>query len=128
VATARVFVVEDSASFQAALKSLVEAVGSFAVVGTASGETAATDWLHKHREGWDIAVIDLLLDEGSGFSLVQRFHKEHPEGKVVVFSEFASPALAKKCLQFGAAAVFRKSELDGFVEYLEGLAPTPFAA
>jgi DNA-binding NarL/FixJ family response regulator len=116
-----VFIVEDSLPVQSALKELIESVGGWKVVAIAGGETQATDWLHKHRREWDVAVLDLLLQEGSGFGLIQRCRAEHPQGRIVVFSEYATPALKDKCIAIGASAVFLKSELPQFVAYLEGV-------
>jgi two-component system OmpR family response regulator len=116
-----VFIVEDSLPVQSALKEMIESVGGWQVVGIAGGETQATDWLHKHRRQWDVAVLDLLLQEGSGFGLIQRCRSEHPKGRIVVFSEYATPALKDKCISIGANAVFLKSELPQFVAYLEGV-------
>lgn len=116
-----VLLVEDSPPLQAALKEMIEAVAGWEVVGVAGGETQATDWLHKHRRGWDLAVLDLLLQEGSGFGLVQRCRMENPAGHVVVYSEYATPALKEKCIAMGAEAVFLKSELPQFIGYLERL-------
>ncbi|MDB5861047.1 MAG: putative response regulator, CheY [Ramlibacter sp.] len=114
-----VLLVEDSPSVQAALKDLFGTIGGFFVAGTANGETEATDWLHHHRRAWGLAVLDLMLHEGSGFNLIHRCRSEHPAGRVVVFSEFATPALKTRCIDLGADAVFRKSELPLFIGYLE---------
>jgi DNA-binding NarL/FixJ family response regulator len=114
-----VFIVEDSLAVQSALKELIESVGGWRVAGIACGETPATDWLHKHRREWDLAVLDLLLQEGSGFGLIQRCRAEHPRGHIVVFSEYATPGLKDKCIAIGANAVFLKSELPQFLAYLE---------
>ena len=77
----RVFIVEDLKPMQELLCDLLASVGGFDVVGTANTETAATDWLLRHRGGWDLAIVDLLLGEGSGFTLISRCNKE-PSGAV----------------------------------------------
>jgi DNA-binding NarL/FixJ family response regulator len=117
-----VFIVEDSHPMQTCLLELLESIGGFRLAGLAAGETDATDWLFNHRSGWRVAVLDLLLPEGSGFGLVQRCRRENATGHIVVFSEFASPALKDKCVRMGADAVFRKSELTDFVHHLENFA------
>jgi two-component system, OmpR family, response regulator len=119
----RVFVAEDSRSMQSALKDLLETLGNFQLVGSATTETQATDWLYKNRTGWDVAVLDLILEEGSGFGLLRRCKDGHPSGTVVVFSEFATPVLEAKCIEMGASAVFLKSQLPDFVRYLEAMVP-----
>lgn len=35
------------------------------MVGTASSEMDATEWLQKNRGAWDVVTVDLLLQEGS---------------------------------------------------------------
>lgn len=118
-----VFIVEDSPTVRTALRELLGTVAFLSVVGEAATETQATEWLHKHRRGWCLAVIDLLLPEGSGFGLVQRCRSENPHATVIVFSEFATPAIKAKCIETGADAVFKKSELAELLQFLEGLTP-----
>ncbi|HEY0826000.1 MAG TPA: response regulator [Ramlibacter sp.] len=117
-----VFMVEDSRHMQSALRDLIQSVGNFKVVGAAVGETEATDWLHRNRGEWRLAVLDLLLGEGSGFGLVRRCRAARPDGRIVVFSEYASPAVKDRCRQLGADAAFLKSELKAFVHYIETVA------
>jgi DNA-binding NarL/FixJ family response regulator len=114
-----VFIVEDSPHMQSALRELLAVTGAFEVVGTAGSETEATDWLQRHQSAWRIAILDLLLAEGSGFGLVPRCRGNDPQVKVVVFSEFASPAVKDRCLQLGADAAFLKSDMNSFIHYLE---------
>lgn len=113
-----VFLVEDSPHMQSALQELLQSVGPFRIVNTAAGETSATDWLLK-RNLWEVAVVDLLLADGSGYGLVSRCKSTRPEGKVVVFSEFATPAVKERCHELGADAAFLKSEMKSFIHYLE---------
>jgi hypothetical protein len=42
-----------------------------------------------------------------------------------VFSSYATPAVAEKCLRLGADAVFRKSEVTELTSYLERLSGAP---
>jgi DNA-binding NarL/FixJ family response regulator len=117
-----VFIVEDSQHMQVALRDLLHVTGPFEVVGVAQGETDATDWLQDNKWAWQLAIVDLLLKEGSGFSLVQRCRSESAEGKVIVFSEFASAGVKDRCLQLGADAAFLKSDMQSFIGYLEQVA------
>lgn len=118
----RALIVEDSRNMQSALQDLLNAMAGLEVIATAVGEAQATDWIYHHRNGWELAVVDLLLQDGSGFHLVHRLKSEHAGGHVVVFSEFATPALKAKCLALGADAVFLKSDLAGFVAHVEQFA------
>lgn len=113
-----VYIVEDSKLVQFALSELLAVIGGFRVVGTASGETQATEWLLQNPEQWDLVTLDLTLKEGSGFNLIRRFRQANPTGKVIVLSDFATPGVRTRCLHLGADACFGKSEGDGLTQYL----------
>jgi DNA-binding NarL/FixJ family response regulator len=115
----RLLLVEDSHRVQSALLELLEVIGGYELAGRLEGETEATDWIHHHRGQWDLAIVDLILADGSGFNLMKRLKREHPGGRIVVFSEYASQVLKERCISFGAEAVFLKSELQDFVAWLE---------
>ena len=114
----RVLIVEDSRPMQELVGDLLESVGGFEIVGMASNETAATDWLLRHRGGWDLAIVDLLLAEGSGFTLITRCNKE-PGGAVLVFSDFVTPVVRQRCLRLGADGVISKAQFGELRRYLQ---------
>jgi DNA-binding NarL/FixJ family response regulator len=114
----RVFLVEDQKPMQELLRDLLDSVGGFEVVGIAPSETAATDWLLRHRGGWDLAILDLMLAEGSGFTLLSRCNKE-PSGAVVIFSDFVTPVVRQRCIELGADGVISKAEFRELRAYLE---------
>ena len=103
---------------QSALVDLFNALGGFDVLATVSTETEATEWLYRHRGQWQLATLDLLLDEGSGFNLIQRCKLEPDGGQVVVLSDFVTPVVRDRCLELGADAVFHKSEAKEFADYV----------
>ena len=114
----RVFLVDDLKSMQELVRDLLDSVGGFEVVGSAENETSATDWLLRHRGGWDLAIVDLLLGEGSGFTLISRCNKA-PGGAVLVFSDFVTPAVRERCLRLGADGVISKAEFGELRAYLQ---------
>ena len=113
-----VLVVEDSKNMQSALVDLFNTLGGFNVLATVATETEATEWLYRNRGGWQLVTLDLLLDEGSGFNLIQRCKLEPGAGQVVVLSDFVTPVVRDRCLELGADAVFHKSESREFADYL----------
>jgi DNA-binding NarL/FixJ family response regulator len=115
-----VLLVEDSPSSQLAFTELLQVLG-FRLLAILARESDATEWLHAHRGEADVVVLDLLLLEGSGFNLISRAREQQPRATVLVFSDFATPAIAQKCRSYGADAVFRKSETGEFTAYLEAL-------
>jgi DNA-binding NarL/FixJ family response regulator len=114
----RVFLVEDQKPMQVLISDLLECVGGFELVGTTASETSATDWLYRHKGGWDLAILDLLLGEGSGFTLIGRCSKE-PSGSVLVFSDFVSPAVRQRCLRLGADGVISKAQFAELRSWLQ---------
>lgn len=114
----RVFLVEDQKPMQALVRDLLESVGGFELVGAADSETSATDWLYRNKGGWDLAILDLLLGEGSGFTLIGRCNKE-PAAAVLVFSDFVSPAVRQRCIRLGADGVISKAQFGELRAYLQ---------
>jgi two-component system OmpR family response regulator len=117
----RVFIVEDSPEIVAGLTALLEHAGRCEVVGSAPSEELALDWSFKNEAGFDVAILDLLLQDGSGFTVLAHLAKYHP-GKLVVLSEYVTPVILERCKAFGAVAAFPKSSIPECIEYIEGLA------
>jgi len=114
----RVFVVEDAKPMQELIRDLLQSIGGFEIVGSATNETAATEWLLRNGGGWDLTILDLLLAEGSGFTLITRCQKE-PSGSVVVFSDFVTPVVRQRCIRLGADGVISKSEFGELRAWLK---------
>ena len=113
----RVLLVEDLKPIQELVRDLLDSVGGFELLEVASTETAATEWLMRHRGKWDLAILDLLLQEGSGFTLLSRCRGE--PGTAVVFSDFVTPVIRERCLRMGADAVLPKGDFLGLRNYLK---------
>ncbi|HEX2545582.1 MAG TPA: response regulator [Ramlibacter sp.] len=111
-------IVEDQKPMLELIQGLLDSVGGFEVVGVASGETAATDWLYRHKGGWDLAIIDLLLAEGSGFTLLTRCNKD-AYGAALVFSDFVTPVVRQRCIRLGADGVISKAQFGELRAYLQ---------
>jgi two-component system OmpR family response regulator len=127
--TVRVFLVEDMKHMQAVVTDLLSAIGDFRVVGTAATEAEAKLWLIENPGAWDLAVVDLVLDQGSGIAVVPRAKDvRHDEGHVVVFSDYASGGIRAHCEKLGANAVFLKSEAREFMDYCAALGGLAAAA
>jgi DNA-binding NarL/FixJ family response regulator len=121
-----VFLVEDIKSVQAAMTELLAAEGRLAVVGTATTEAEANLWLEENAGAWNVAIIDLILDQGTGMGVIAAAKKTFPDGHIVVFSDFASPAIEAHCLRIGANAVIDKA--GGVAQLLAYCAKLPGAA
>jgi two-component system OmpR family response regulator len=130
--TIRVLLIEDMKQVHGILAELLAGLGDFVVVEAIGTEAEAKLWLKENPGAWDLAIIDLVLDQGSGFGVVPVAceHGRAEGGKVVVFSDYASGNIRGHCLKLGADAVFLKSEMHEFMDYCSALgrptaAPSP---
>lgn len=122
--TVRVFLVEDMQQVQGALTELLASIGDFALTGAVRTEAEARLWLDEHPDGWDLSVIDLVLEQGTGMGIIShaRAEADRTGGNVVVFSDYATDGIRKHCLNLGADAVFGKSEhMQDFMAYCADL-------
>lgn len=110
-------VVEDLSSTQRLMDELFSSLGSFRLAAMVATEAEAIFWLEEHPDDWDLAVIDLVLEQGTGMGVIGRAKSLPTAGKVVVLSSYASEGVRKHCLRLGADAVFDKSEASEFVRY-----------
>ena len=117
----RVFLVEDLQRMRGLLGDLFASIGGFRVVAAASTEAEANLWLDDHPGGWDVAVIDLVLEQGAGMNVIRRCRMDPNAGRVVVFSSYATPGVRKHCLDLGADAVFDKGETAQFIAWFGDL-------
>ena len=116
-------IVDDSKEIISVIEDLLSPAKQFEVVGRCATEQEATEWVHSAEAPWDVAVIDLVLREGSGFNLLRRFREVHPKGRIVVLSDYATLNIKLRCVELGADSVFTKGEFKAFVDYVLALRP-----
>lgn len=126
----RVFLVEDMVHMQGIVTDLLADVGDFRLAGACATEAEAKLWLTEHPGAWDLAIIDLVLDQGSGMGVVSHARSCAGEdgGRIIVFSDYASDGIRDHCLRLGADAVFLKSQTQEFMEYCSALGGLEAAA
>ena len=114
----RIYLVEDNLLIRENLAStLAELVGT-SFVGYAEGEREAVDWLCNETNGWDLAIVDLFLKQGNGLGVVAACRSRTAGKKLVVLTNYATPAVRARCMALGADAVFDKSnDIEKLVEF-----------
>lgn len=122
VGNRRAFIAEDSADVRESLALLLGEEG-FQIAGTAKSESQAIDWLQQNPAGWDLAIIDLLLQEGSGFNVVRHFSASSHAGTVLVYSGFVTDAIREQCRKLGADAVVSKVDVEQLQRVLDAFRP-----
>ena len=119
--TLSVFIVEDLKQVEGVLTELLAGTGDFRVVASVRTEAEANHWLQEHPRGWDVMILDLVLDQGSGMNVIGRARAQPRSGKIAVFSGYASEGIRQHCLDLGADAVFDKADTGPLVSWLKKL-------
>ena len=114
----RTYIVEDNATIRENLISTLEELACIQATGCAETEDDGKQWLIGNPEGWDLAIIDLFLKQGSGLGVLAACRARPSGQKLVVLSNYATPDIRARCASLGADAVFDKSnEIDALVDY-----------
>jgi DNA-binding NarL/FixJ family response regulator len=116
----RVLLVEDFRQMHGVLADLLASLGDFHVVAALRTEAEAKLWLRQNWRGWELAVIDLVLAEGTGMELIEPAAKQArvSGARVVVFSDYVSPGIRAHCMKLGADAIFQKTnQTADFIKY-----------
>lgn len=120
--TIRVLLVEDDRRVHDVVAKLLESVGDLKPVSTETTEAEANLWLEENPAGWDLAIIDLILDAGTGMGVLAKCRSCPQGGRAVVLSNYLSPAIEKHCLALGADAVFHKAhDMPRFIQFCSAL-------
>ena len=118
LASLKTFIVEDNPLIR---RNLVEAMMELLdvnILGFADNEDDARCWLSVHHRDWQLLIVDLFLQQGSGLGVVQQCQNRSEQQRVVVLSNYATDEIRSRCMACGADAVFDKStELDQFLAY-----------
>jgi DNA-binding NarL/FixJ family response regulator len=120
--TFKTYLVEDNPVIRENLVGFLEEIADATVVAHASGEDEAVSWLKKHRDRWDVVIVDLFLDQGNGLGVLDACRQRAGHQKMVVLSNYATPDMRERSMALGADAFFDKSaEIDQLLDYCEHL-------
>ena len=120
--TISVLLVEDLGHIRGVMSELLASLGDFAIVGEVATEAEAKLWVDENPGRWDLAVVDLILEQGTGMGVISKC-KQALGTRVVVFSDYATPGIRQHCLKLGADAVFQKAtEMQAFIDWCSALA------
>jgi two-component system OmpR family response regulator len=112
------YLAEDNQTILENLIETLQEIASVEVMGHGATEAEASRWLKSHDGQWQLAILDLFLQEGSGLGVLAACRQRAFYQKVVVLTNYASPEIRKRSAELGADAVFDKSsELDGLFAF-----------
>ena len=119
----KAFVLDDQAQVRDALCGALAELGGIETVGSAADQATAIAWLRDPAHHWDIAVIDLVLERGSGLAVLQALQERKATQKMVVLTGSASAEIRRRCEAMGADGVFDKAmETEAMLDYCVALA------
>jgi DNA-binding NarL/FixJ family response regulator len=119
----RVVIVEDSTIIRARLQETLSEIPNLEIVGNAETEADALALLRG--DGWDAAVLDLQLKQGTGLAVLKSLlpGKRRMGTRIIVFTNYAFPQYRERSLVLGADYFFDKSrEFHRVKEVLADLA------
>ena len=115
----RAFLIEDSPIVVEALSAALEEIADVDVVGCASTEDQALSWFNSRSDGCDVAVIDIFLQSGSGFGVLEAMQAYAAPPQRIVLTNYSTPDVCARCKALGAEEVFDKStEVDELMSWL----------
>ncbi|MDX5364612.1 MAG: response regulator transcription factor [Pseudazoarcus pumilus] len=130
----RVLIVEDHALVREAMAQTLNRLEAGLLCVEARGSEEALELLAASAE-WDLAVIDLMLPDMSGFSLLGVLAKRYPDMPTIVVSALDDQATLRRAMKVGASGFVSKSSsgdelrlavrtvLDGGVFFMPQEAP-----
>lgn len=121
-----IFVVEDNVPIRQSLVAALEEWSAVRVIGFAESANDAIDKLVHDAPACDLAIIDVMLRQGSGVDVLKALQRAGSKLKCVVLTNYATPLVRDHCLALGADRVFDKSrEVDNLLDYCGALATGP---
>ncbi|WP_288130835.1 response regulator transcription factor [Accumulibacter sp.] len=116
-----ILTVDDSAVVRGMLREMLAKIEGAEVVGEFESPAPAIESIRNHPP--DVVLLDIQLVNGSGLEVLRAVSTEHPDVKVMVFTNFAEPVYRRRCLEAGAYAFYdKKSDLHALRQALQGLA------
>lgn len=103
----RILIVDDHQIIRDGLRLMMENVPGADVVGSCGD--CATAWQLACEFRPDLALIDLILPDGSGITLTRRLRAELPATKVLVFTGSADRHIAVEAVEAGAIGFLLKT-------------------
>jgi DNA-binding NarL/FixJ family response regulator len=126
----KVLIVENSPSLRERMERIFSGLRGVRVVGCAATAAEAAEKIRETEP--DVITLDIRLDEGTGYDVLEEVKLLIQRPKVIVFTNYPDPRYRAKYLQAGADYFFDKStELDsvlGVLNTLRGEKSSPDAS
>ena len=102
----KVVIVDDHAAIIGMMAQVVESLEGFKVVGSAVDAESTMSICRAQTP--DIVILDLVLPDVSGLSLLNELNEIRPKPRILIFTGNMSPAVMRGALAAGVLAVVEK--------------------
>src|ERR1700761_1266084 len=103
----RILVVDDHPVVVSGCRSLFASDKSVKIEEAADAKSGHRAFMQKRP---DVTVIDIKLPDVSGFELMRRIRKDHPDAKIIMFSMNDDPAFVVRAVEMGAQGYISKGD------------------
>jgi DNA-binding NarL/FixJ family response regulator len=103
----RIFLVEDSPAVRERVLDLLGSIAGVSPVGSASTAQDAERAILETRP--DAVLLDIQLEQGSGFDVLRAVRKQAPEIEIYMLSNFATRPYRDLAASLGAQGFFDKT-------------------
>jgi DNA-binding NarL/FixJ family response regulator len=107
----KVYLVEDSPLLRERLEQMLNAIPGAQTVGHAPTARDAIAGIRAAHP--DVVVLDIRLEEGSGFDVLRAVHPSSPQTAFYVLTNFAHEGYRRMAEKLGARGFFDKSHEFG---------------
>ena len=110
----KVVIVDDHAAIIGMMAQVLESLEGFKVVGSAVDAESRMSICRAQTP--DIVILDLVLPDVSGLSLLNELNEIRPKPRILIFTGNMSPAVMRGALAAGVLAVVEKmASLEIFI-------------
>lgn len=114
----KILIVDDSILMKERLSNAIFAIPGVGAVNYAKNTREARRALEEN--GFDVAILDIRLPDGSGFDVLKRIKEKHPQTLVVMLTNYPYEQYKAKSSELGADHFFDKStEFEEVIKVIE---------
>ena len=115
----RIFLVEDNAMMRAHLRTVLEKINGWAVVGEAEdGRLALEKWSSLAP---NLTVIDFVMPEMDGLEAGRKLSAQHPESPVLMVTIDPSSQLEDEARKAGIKGLVQKADVGSILKAVDTL-------
>ncbi len=107
--TIRVIVADDHLMFLDGLISVLKEEEDIEIVSIATDGRQVLDYLRCHRDGVDVAVLDIEMPHLNGVETTCKLQEHYPDVKILVLTSYNQEGFITRILQAGASGYILKN-------------------